>query len=156
MNRKTNFKIYINNSQHSIKISMMTRLVIRRCCRCVLKYENINYKSEVSIALMDDSSLKFLNNKYRNKNSTTDVLSFPINDIMYGERNQKLLGDIAISIPQAKKQGEEYGNTLMQEIAFLTVHGMLHLLGYDHQLSKKEEKIMFDKQNKILSYLGIR
>ena len=92
-----------------------------------------------------------LNQKYRHINRTTDVLSFAFEDNAKLEYNIRQLGEIYISIPQMKVQAEEYGHSEIRELAFLTVHGLLHLLGYDHTLGKEQEKEMFAKQELVLN-----
>lgn len=101
---------------------------------------------EVSIAFVSNQKIKELNAKYRNKNEVTDVLSFPM--------DQELLGDIIISTQRASEQALEYGHSLKRELAYLTVHGMLHLFGYDHH-SKEEKDEMRQKEERILTQLDI-
>jgi probable rRNA maturation factor len=101
---------------------------------------------EVSIAFVDNQQIKELNKKYRDKNEATDVLSFPIDD--------EMLGDIIISAKRAAEQAEEYDHSLKRELAYLTVHGMLHLFGYDHH-SKEEKDEMRQKEERVLTQLGI-
>ena len=97
---------------------------------------------EISIAFVNNEKIKELNNKFRNINEVTDVLSFPM--------DEEILGDIIISAERALSQSKDYGHSFKREICFLFVHGLLHLLGYDH-LSKEEEKEMFSLQEKILA-----
>ncbi|MDR0832046.1 MAG: rRNA maturation RNase YbeY [Bacillales bacterium] len=101
---------------------------------------------EVSLTLISDETMQEYNLKYRNIDRTTDVLSFA-----FLEKGliDEMLGDIYISFPKAKAQSKEYGHSLERELAFLLIHGILHLLGYDH-LKKKDEKIMFDLQKEII------
>ena len=106
------------------------------------------------------SRIKEINNEFRNINKSTDVLSFPLGengvyDINYSN-GAKQLGDIVISVEKAVSQAEEYGHSLTREIAFLTVHSVLHLLGYDHVTSEQDEKEMFKKQEEVLSILDIK
>lgn len=108
---------------------------------------------ELSINLVGEGRIKFLNQKYRGKNKPTDVLSFPLLDKV----SKRLpangiigLGDIFISLPIAKKYADYEGVPLSFKLTFLTVHGFLHLLGYDHEDSKRNAKKMFKLQNKIL------
>src|SRR6056297_367501 len=101
---------------------------------------------EVSIAFVSNQQIKELNNKYRDKNEATDVLSFPI--------DEEMLGDIIISAQRAAEQSEEYGHSLKRELAYLTVHGMLHLFGYDHH-SEKEKEEMRQKEKRVLTQLNI-
>ncbi len=114
---------------------------------------------EVSISIVDDATIHEYNKQYRGVDRPTDVISFAFNDfndnIIYEKEVVDVLGDIIISIDTAKRQAKEYGHSLKRELAFLYTHGLLHLLGYDHVKSKKEEKIMFDLQDKILDGLGI-
>lgn len=101
---------------------------------------------EISLLLTDDETIKQLNKEYRNKDKSTDVLSFPMED-------EIMLGDIAISVDTAKRQAEEAEINLDRETAFLFIHGLLHLLGYDHETSQEDEAEMFALQEKILKKL---
>lgn len=114
--------------------------------------------TEVSVVLADDEYIHQLNHQYRGKDCPTDVLSFALNE---GEEPEiidgpevVLLGDIIISLETATRQAEEYGHSLERELAYLTVHGILHLLGYDHML-EDEKKEMRQEEEYILSFLGI-
>ena len=113
---------------------------------------------EVSVVLCDDDYIRQLNLAYRGKDSPTDVLSFALNE---GEENpitdgpqENLLGDIIISLDRAVSQAEEYGHSVEREIAFLTLHGMLHLLGYDHE-EEEDRREMRAEEEHILRLLGI-
>ena len=124
----------------------------------VLEYtlEKLDKDSSVfCLILTDDEEVHFLNKTYRNIDRTTDVLSFALNDggALPGPLN--VLGDIYISIPKMIEQAKEYGHSEKRELSFLAVHGLLHLLGYDHTLGEKEEKEMFDLQKEILNEKGI-
>lgn len=101
---------------------------------------------EISLLLTDDETIRQLNKEYRNKDKSTDVLSFPMED-------EIMLGDIAISVNTAKRQAEEAEINLDRETAFLFIHGLLHLLGYDHETSQEDEAEMFALQEKILKKL---
>lgn len=103
--------------------------------------------AEVCITLCDDIEMKRLNRTYRNKNKTTDVLSFDQN---FKLKNITVLGDIIISVPQTKKQAKLKKFTFKEELFLLLTHGLLHLIGYDHQ-TKKKEKVMFTLQNALLT-----
>jgi probable rRNA maturation factor len=103
-------------------------------------------KGGVSLLFTDDEAIKQLNSRYRGVDSATDVLSFP-------SEEEDFLGDIAISVPRARLQAEQYGHPLPREIAFLTVHAMLHLFGYDHIEPADEEK-MRARQREILNKAG--
>ena len=119
--------------------------------------------SEVSVNLTDDKTIHKLNKDYRGIDRPTDVLSFAFREseepqIFYGSEDDgniiDTLGDIIISVERAKFQAEEYGHSLRREIIFLTVHGMLHLLGYDH-MEEKERIEMEQEQKFIMDKLGI-
>ncbi|HIZ88758.1 MAG: rRNA maturation RNase YbeY [Mucispirillum sp.] len=101
---------------------------------------------EISLLLTDDETIRQLNKEYRNKDKSTDVLSFPMED-------EIMLGDIAISVDTASRQAEEAEINLDRETAFLFIHGLLHLLGYDHETSQEDEAEMFALQEKILKKL---
>lgn len=108
-----------------------------------------------SVILTDDDEVHALNKTYRNIDKTTDVISFALNDNGFMPGPINVLGDIYISIPKMIEQAKEYGHSEKREITFLAVHGLLHLLGYDHTLGEKEEKEMFDLQKEILNEKGI-
>lgn len=115
-----------------------------------LKMEKVK-KAIFTIIFIDDDFMQTLNKKYRNINRTTDVLSFAFEDndkICY---NIRQLGQIFISIPKMQEQAKDYGHSEKRELAFLVVHGLLHLLGYDHTLGIQEEKEMFGKQELVLN-----
>ena len=110
---------------------------------------------EVSLSLAGESKIKELNNKYRNKNKVTDVLSFPmIQDTKYVTHDTDL-GDIFICLPFAKNQTKSENISIERKLAQLTVHGFLHLAGYDHEKSTGEAKKMFDLENRILKKLSV-
>ena len=105
---------------------------------------------ELSIVLVSDAQIKRLNKLYRNKDKPTDVLSFPI-----GEKVEDwlILGDIVISVDTAKRQAQELGHSLEEELKRLLVHGLVHLLGYDHELGGEEEKKFFELEEFVLREL---
>ena len=119
-----------------------------------LKHESAE-GSFLSVIFIDDEEMHKMNKETRGIDRTTDVLSFALedNDNIKGEI--RVLGDIFISIPKMKAQAKEYGHSELREECFLLVHGLLHLLGYDHTKSLEDEKIMFGKQDIILSKAGI-
>ncbi len=123
---------------------------LNRIIRRTLKMENVK-SSFFTLVLIDDEKMHELNKTYRNIDRTTDVLSFAFEDNNKICYNIRQLGEIYISIPKMLSQAKEYGHSADRELAFLTVHGLLHLLGYDHTKSKEEEKIMFDKQELVLN-----
>lgn len=119
-----------------------------------LKMEN-STESELNVIIVDNEFIHKLNKEYRGVDRPTDVISFAHQDDKSFGFSSNILGDIYISIDKAREQANEYGHSLKRELCFLTVHGVLHLLGYDHTKSKEEEKIMFDKQDKVLNDLKI-
>ncbi len=99
---------------------------------------------EISLSFCTATEIQALNKQYRAKDSVTDVLSFP------ALPEVPTLGDIVICVSRAEQQASELGHSLKRELAFLFVHGLLHLLGYDHEVSEDEERIMFDLQDQVL------
>lgn len=153
-------KVVISNEQNEFKIPSGVRLLVRRCCTAVLTMEEFEGKAEVSVLFVDDDMIHQLNKQHRNIDRATDVLSFPLGENgVYDINNDtgaKLLGDIVISIPHAIDQAERYGHTLQREIGFLTVHSMLHLLGYDHVNGGIESVRMREKEETVLTKLGLK
>lgn len=151
-------KVSISNTQKKVKVPTGIRLLIRKCCAAVLKEEEFLDNAEVSVSFVDDEQIKELNSQFRNIDRSTDVLSFPLGENGEYDYNNEtdayMLGDIVISMETAMKQAEIYGHTLEREIGFLTVHSMLHLLGYDHVNDTLGEKIMREKEELILGDLG--
>ena len=127
--------------------SSLTYEFFMKIAEAVFKYidmEENNY--EISLLITDDETIHQLNKEYRQKDRPTDVLSFPMED-------EVMLGDIVISLDTAKNQAQERDIGLEKEIAFLFIHGLLHLLGYDHETSVEDEKEMFALQEEILKKL---
>ncbi|MCR4615701.1 MAG: rRNA maturation RNase YbeY [Clostridiales bacterium] len=153
-------KVIITDDQKVVKSPTGLRMLIRRCCHSVLVLENFEGSVEVSVKLVDDNEIHALNLKYRNIDSETDVLSFPLGENGVYDVNPdtgaKMLGDIVISLPRAVAQAEIYGHSLKREVGFLTVHSMLHLLGYDHVNGGLESVRMREKEELVLEQLGLR
>lgn len=121
-----------------------------------LKHENLE-NVEFNVIFVDGKTIRKINKEYRNIDRETDVISFALED---GEDNisfefGRLLGDIYICVDKMKEQAKQYGHSLLREQGFLTVHGLLHLLGYDH-MTKEDEEIMFKKQELILDDYGLK
>lgn len=119
-----------------------------------LEMENVS-NAVASIIFIDDTKMHELNLEYRGIDSTTDVLSFALEDNKSISESIRVLGDIFISIPKMQAQAKEYNHSEKRELSFLVCHGLLHLLGYDHTRSSEDEKIHFGKQEKYLSDLEI-
>lgn len=153
-------KVYVKNNQTEVKVPVGIRLLIRRCCQAVLSTEQFDQAAEVSVSFVSNNEIRNLNKIYRNKDSVTDVLSFPLTGEdgtveINPETNAVQLGDVVISLETAVKQAQNYGHSLEREIGFLTVHSMLHLLGYDHETSQLDQRIMREKEESVLEKLGI-
>lgn len=156
---KDHIKVIISNDQTVEKLPRGLRMLIRRCCNAVLVNEQFKGSAEISVTIVDDEKIHALNKKYRNVDRSTDVLSFPLGaEGQYDINNDtgaQMLGDIVISIEHAKKQAELYGHSFNREIAFLTVHSMLHLLGYDHEAGGLELVRMREREEAVLTQLGL-
>ena len=146
--------LFENNTNEEINYKLIEKVISE-----ALRYEGVNDNTEVSVTIVDNEEIRKINNKFRNIDRATDVLSFPLidfdNESLPDDGSKIYLGDIIISIERAKEQAKEYGHSIDREIGFLTAHSMLHLLGYDHMVPE-EEKEMFAKQEEILNNLGLR
>lgn len=153
-------KVVITNDQKTVKIPKGMRMLIRRCCTAVLTLEEFKDPAEVSVKLVDNEQIHELNKKYRNIDKETDVLSFPLGvDGVYDfnlDTGDAQLGDIVISIEKAIEQADRYGHSLQREVGYLTVHSMLHLLGYDHENGGLELLHMREKEEQALTELGLK
>ncbi len=156
---KDKIKVIITNDQSVIKIPTGVRMLIRRCCNAVLVNEDFKGSAEISVTIVDDDAIQALNNEHRNIDKSTDVLSFPLGIDGEYDVNQDtgacVLGDIVISIEHAISQADLYGHTFDREIGFLTVHSMLHLLGYDHEDGGLELVRMREREETVLTQLGL-
>ncbi len=158
--------VLIDNRQNHIDISSDKEILVERIVKAVLDYEKWDEEVEVSISFVDNKEIQNLNREFRNIDAPTDVLSFPMLEYEEGSDNEAYseedyieaeipLGDIVISTEKVIEQSKEYGHSQDRELAFLLVHGMLHLLGYDH-MNAEDEQIMFKKQDEILDMLNIK
>lgn len=140
----------IQNTQNKIDFTAELEETINIVIEKVFEYEDVEPRN-VSVLITDNEEIHGLNLEYRGKDAPTDVLSFPLFD-EEGNLDDEELGDIVISLERAVAQAEEYNHSLKREVAFLTAHSMLHLLGYDHENGEQE---MYVKQDEILNELGI-
>lgn len=151
--------IYLSNEQDKVPLPEDTEKLIEMCAEGALEEEGIDDDAELSVTLTDNENIRVLNNEHRGIDRATDVLSFPMGDENGFDTDPEtgaiILGDIVISMERAKEQAEEYGHSFRREFAFLLMHSMFHLLGYDHVNSEEEERVMFGKQEKVLEKLGI-
>lgn len=138
--------------------------LIQSCIEKTLTVEDFPYDAEVSFSITDDAGIRQLNLEQRGIDRATDVLSFPMLMVEDGALivedtdfidHRVFLGDIVVSLQRAKAQAEAYGHSLERELGFLTVHSMLHLLGYDHEDGPREESEMFKKQEAVLQSLAL-
>ena len=154
-------KLYFTNEQKEVKISFKIRRLIKKAITEALLEEKFEYPAEISVSFVNNAKIHELNREYREKDRPTDVLSFPmwekeeLDDGTALDGHAVTLGDIIISAEKAKAQAEEYGHSIERELAFLSVHSTLHLLGYDHEVSEEEEKYMNDKQEEVLTRIGL-
>ena len=154
-------KIDYRNEQRKVKLPADIYKTIIKAVGEVLKDEAFQYSAEVSVTFIDNKKIHKLNREHRDKDKPTDVLSFPMweREELYDgsayDGHAVTLGDIIISAEKAKAQAEEYGHSIERELAFLSVHSTLHLLGYDHEVSEEEEKYMNDKQEEVLTRIGL-
>lgn len=159
-------KISIRNEQKQIGVTKELRDLIKQAIQASLAYMEESDRAEVSVMLVDNEEICTLNKLHRGIDRATDVLSFPLleydedgnvmEDLLdVNEKGEVLLGDIVISMERAAEQAEEYGHSIQREVGFLTVHSMLHLLGYDH-MTPEDETVMFGYQNEILNQMGLK
>ncbi len=161
MNRKSKLKIDFENRQEIYPITYRLKMLVRAAIEATLDYEQYGNPVEVSVSFTDNEQIKDLNRRFRGIDKATDVLSFPLFDFD-GEGEEPpvdeligMLGDIVVSLEQAEKQAKEYGHSFERETAFLCVHSMLHLLGYDHELSEEDDADMRRRQSEILDGMGL-
>ncbi|MBQ2840321.1 MAG: rRNA maturation RNase YbeY [Oscillospiraceae bacterium] len=159
-------------AEHSITVvckenSEALEALITKTVKAALDAENVEQSCDVCVIITDDENIHELNMEHRGVDRPTDVLSFPMLELSPGQKIEVnpleidastgavMLGDIVISEDRARAQAEEYGHSEEREFAFLTVHGMLHLLGYDHEKGEEDEKLHFSRQEEILTAMGI-
>lgn len=152
-------KIYFENQQESEKVTYRLKRLIRRAVEATLVYEAVEESCEVSVTFVDNEGIRALNQRFRGIDRATDVLSFPLFDEdgmdAHVEELDCMLGDIVLSLERAREQAEEFGHSFEREVAFLTVHSVLHLLGYDHELSEEDDADMRRRQTEIVTGMGL-
>ncbi|MBO4941459.1 MAG: rRNA maturation RNase YbeY [Clostridia bacterium] len=158
-------KVAIRNNQKKFKVEKSLRDLVRSAAKATLLYMDFSTKVEISVMFTDNDEIKELNRLHRGIDRATDVLSFPLieydeegnvlSEFMdFNQDGEMVLGDIVISLERAAEQAEEYGHSFSREVGFLTVHSMLHLLGYDHMTPEDEEE-MFGYQEDILKEMNL-
>ena len=154
-------RLYINFSatKDFPEVNYELKSTVRRAILATLDYEDLIFGAEVSVTFCDNEYIRKLNGEFRDKDSATDVLSFPMYDF---EEEEELplnpdgsvsLGDIVVSLERAAEQAKEIGNSFEREVAFLVIHSTLHLLGYDHERSKDDEEAQCLAQREIIEKL---
>ena len=154
----------------SLKLELDCESLAERVIEAALDYEECPYETEVNLLLTMNEEIHQMNMEFREIDRPTDVLSFPmvdyeeagefdfleeLDEYFHPESGELMLGDIVISLEQAALQAEEYGHSFEREVAFLTVHSMLHLLGYDHETSEEDEADMRHRQSEIMEQMGL-
>lgn len=154
-------RIYITNRQKQIKLTDEHKNIIKKTVNAALRHEKIAFPCEISVTVTGEEDIRQLNSTHRGKDSVTDVLSFPLFEAEelkaltgVGEE-PAAIGDIVLCAPRAYAQAQEYGHSFQREIAFLTVHSVLHLLGYDHEVSEEDDRYMNDTCETVLEGLGL-
>lgn len=158
--------ILIDNRQNKVEVTEELENIITAVIEHTLTEESVDLECEVSVVFVDNNEIREINRECRNIWNETDVLSFPMLeypknsvfkdvyvdydfDDSYFDDGKLVLGDMALSLEKVKEQSEEYGHSFQREAAYLTVHSMLHLLGYDH-MKEEEKKIMREREEEIL------
>lgn len=153
-----------------ISLGLPCEELIRRCLEAVMEEEKCPYEAQVEVVITDNASIREVNREFRGVDAPTDVLSFPMIDYEFPsdfsglednaqeyfdpDSGELMLGDMMISAEKVKEQAEAYGHSVEREFAFLTVHSLLHLCGYDH-MEEEERLLMEERQRVIMDRLGI-
>lgn len=158
---------------HQIRIGFSTevenedevRALVEKCARNVLSRENVDFPAEIDITVVDADTIREMNAEYRSKDSVTDVLSFPMYEFYNGEPREELdeepdtgcvmLGDMILCYTRACEQAKEFGHSAARECGYLTTHSMLHLLGYDHERSDEDTRLMRSKEEEYMNAIGL-
>ena len=153
-----NHKIYTTDKTAEKLLTPALRALAKKAVKKALEYEGFERVAEVSITAVDEAEIQRLNKEWRENDSVTDVLSFPALDdedeIVAFDDEAIVLGDVILCMKRCFEQSESFGHSREREIAYLTAHSTLHLLGYDH-MEKDEEEEMTRKQGEIVALLGL-
>lgn len=148
--------VLISDEQHKVTLSGQQLDMIEGIIEEGLRAQGYDPRAlEVSVALVDDEGIRRLNRDFRGVDAPTDVLSFPMDDPRQSGDAEALLGDIVVSVETASRQGEEFGHGLTREIGYLVAHGLLHLLGYDHETPQDKAR-MREAEERLLSAFAPR
>ena len=145
--------IYFKDEQDRVRVTYGLKMLVRRAIRRTLAYLDFHEDCEISVTFTDNEGIRILNARYRGLDRATDVLSFPM--MNRREEFEGTLGDIVLSLERAREQAAEYGHSFQREVAFLCVHSMLHLFGYDHELGEEQDREMRRIQNIMMEELGL-
>jgi len=159
-------KVSFRNEQDKIKVTFTLKRLIKKALKTGLSVMGWDNKVDISVMFTDNEGIRVLNREHREIDRETDVLSFPLieydekgeyieSSLDYSEKGNLCMGDIVLSLEKALAQAEEYGHSFERETGFLTVHSLLHLMGYDH-MTEEEEKEMFTFQKEILDKMGLK
>ena len=153
-------RLFVDYSVMSLSetVHYHTKSVVRSAIRAALAYEGFTRNTEVSVTFCDNEYIRSLNAEFRGKDCATDVLSFPIyerGEAVSTADEPVTLGDIVLSLERTETQARELGHSFLRELAFLTIHSTLHLLGYDHELSEADDEDMCRRQREIIETLDI-
>lgn len=153
--------VYYENQQAEERVTYKLKMLLRQAIEQTLAYEQYQNTAQLSVTFTDNDGIQELNRRFRNIDAPTDVLSFPLFDFE-GEEDEppideieNMLGDVVLNLERARQQAEEFGHSFEREVAFLTVHSMLHLLGYDHETTEQDELDMREKQRRIMDRMGL-
>lgn len=158
-----NAEIFFENTQDKHKVDETLQGLVEKVVETALEYEGFDKKSEISVLFVDNEQIREINNDFRQIDSATDVLSFPmlsfdgtkvVDDVGDSYLGTVVLGDIVLSLERAESQAEEYGHSFDREVGFLVCHSVLHLLGYDHE-NEDERAVMREKEEGILEKIGL-
>ena len=153
--------VYYENQQNLEQVTYKLKMLLREAVDKTLAYEQYGNDVQVSITLTDDEGIRELNARFRGIDKPTDVLSFPLLDFEDDceeppiDEMENMLGDIVLNLQRARAQADEFGHSFEREAAFLTVHSMLHLLGYDHETSEQDEQDMRARQRDVMERMGL-
>lgn len=152
--------INFSNRQRKVKLPQNVKTLLTSAVKASLEVESVSEPAEVNITFVSDEGIKNINRDFRNINKSTDVLSFPLGENgvydVNPENGRILLGDVIISVEHASIQAETFGHSFEREMAYLTVHSIFHLLGYDHIDEAEEKRIMREREEAALSAIGLQ
>ena len=153
----------INREPENLSLPLRTEETLQTVLQKTAELLKLADETEISVLLVDNATIRELNRDYRAKDAPTDVLSFPLEEeredeaepAVIGGPSARMLGDIVISVEKAVEQATEYGHSVERELAFLAIHGLLHLLGHDHEKGEAAKQAMRAEEKRILAALGI-